>query len=215
MQQPFGHFALSALRNGLRDMSGRVRNRVKFLSTILRKASMFGIAEPYDVEPAEGFKVRLYPSNNATDKNAYMGLEIADTPQIMAINQAACRCSGDTFHFVDIGGNSGMFTIAAARAAYLAGKRLFVVAIEANDAMAERLRFNLEASGVKNPLIYINAVSNKNDKVFLSLAKKNLGQATVVSDFVAGQTISVQARLLKELLDEANMRKRPANPPCL
>ncbi|MGI9356176.1 MAG: FkbM family methyltransferase [Rhizobiaceae bacterium] len=206
-QLPFGHFGLSPFRNNLRDRSGKVRKKSKFLGSTLRKASFLGHAEPYDVEPAEGYKVRLFPSNNATDKQTYMGLEITDTPLIMAINKAARNCPGDTFHFLDIGGNSGMYSIAAAQAARKAGKRISLVVIEANPDMVERLRFNLEASGVENPTIFAFAASDKNTQVYLSLAKKNLGQAKLVRTPDEGHTIFVHARLLKDMLDEANMTR--------
>ena len=204
-QPPFGTHALSPFRNKLRAASGVWRHKIRFVSSVLRQAATLGLSEPFDIEPADGFKVRLFPSNNATDKKCFMGLEVKSTQQIDAMDNAAKHAPSETFNFLDIGGNSGMYSIAAARSARLAGKYFSLVAIEANPDMAERLRFNLQASDVKNAQIVECAVSDQEGTVHLSLAKKNLGQAMVVDSAETDVTVDVPARLLENILDEAGM----------
>lgn len=202
---PFGTYALSPFRDRLRAASGKWRNTIRFISSVLRQSSTLGLKEPFDVEPADGFKVRLYPSDNATDKKCFMGLEVKSSEQIDAMNASARNCSGETFNFLDIGGNSGMYSIAAARAARLADKALNLVTIEANPNMAKRLRFNLDASGVENVQVMECAVSDQDATLHLSLAKKNLGQAMIVDQAQAVDAVQVPARRLEDILDEAQM----------
>ena len=204
---PFGTYALSPFRDGLRAASGRWRNKIRLVSSVLRQISTLGLKEPYDVEPADGFRVRLFPSNNVTDKKCFMGLGVKSIQQTQAIENSAKNAPADTFNFLDIGGNSGMYSIAAARAARLANKTFNLVAIEANPDMAQRLRFNLDASGVDNPHIVECAVSESEGIVHLSLANKNLGQATIVVNADDAVTVEVPARTLEDILDDAQMHQ--------
>ena len=201
LDSKFGTYSLAPWRNAFRRAAGYWRDRFYLFSSLSRKAAVFGLDEPFDVEPVSGFKVRLFPSNNYTDKQCFMGHEIHGTRQIAAIDRAAESAPDGVFHFVDLGANSGLFTLAGAKAAKAAGREPSLIAIEANPDMAERLRFNLQASGFGSAHIFAAAVSDRKGSVFLSRARqKNLGQAMVVGGPVDGTTIEVQALPLLDML---------------
>lgn len=206
-QPAFGHHALSPWREWLRLRAGQLRARSRITASFLRRLSTLGLREPFDVQPAAGFKVRLFPSNNVTDKKAYLGLEIEPGDGLVdAIDQAVSASPQDEFHFLDIGGNSGMMSLAAAQAAQRHGKTIHIAAIEANPAMAERYQFNLSASGVENVALIRAAVSDQPGTIWLDLSSRNLGRATVTHD-ATPKSVEVLAKPLADIAAETGLAK--------
>jgi len=207
-QPPFGTYALSPWRNALRRLAGEWAGRWRLLSSIFRRASKIGLREPFDVEPIENYKLRLFPSNNATDKNAYIGLKIGPgNSDIDAIGRALQSFASETFNFVDVGGNSGTYSVAAAAWAKKMDTEICVLAIEANPEMETRYRFNTAASALRDVTVMGFAVSDSTGSVFLNLENPNLGAANVVQHPGANRVIEVPSRPLKDILVDAGMQR--------
>ena len=199
----FGTHALAPWRERLRLRAGRLRSVHKGLSSLVRRAAQAGTSAPFDVVNGEA-RLRLWPEENIADRRAFMGLSLRDPAEENAMRRAAANAKGGVFRFVDVGANSGMYSLALARAG--ASRRVHGVAIEANPIMFERLMFNLEASGVAwtlendGVLCVPCAVSDHNGTVRFDTSSSNLGEGRIASE---GREVS--ARTLLSILDEAGL----------
>lgn len=202
---PFGTYALSPLRDALRLKSGLWRQSVRIVGSTLRHLSMIGQREPFDVETKRGNRVRLYPSQNVSDKKCFMGLGVLDQAENRFMALAVADTPDGRFKVVDVGANSGMYAILAANAAQDACKDLDLVCIEANPEMHRRLAFNLEASGVANAELFNCAVSDHEGIVHLSLDNWNLGQATIVENGKGRKVVAVPSRPLADIIGASGL----------
>jgi FkbM family methyltransferase len=177
----YGSCALPPWRDSVRRAAGHVRQRSAVLSSALRKLSLLGFSEPIDLEPWHGFRARLYPAQNHTDKRCYLGQDFSGEADRRFMEPVAKSTPDEFFYFVDIGANSGCYSILAHLTAEKLGKKARILAIEANPLMLERLKFNLEASRVLDVEIIGKAVSDQKGIAQLDINVRNLGQANVVS----------------------------------
>jgi len=124
----------------------------------------------YDIEIGD-LRLRCRVNDNATETLAIIyglrrGIEVA---QIIGNLK-----TGDTF--VDVGANSGLFALHAAKAVGPAGT---VLAIEPNPAMLERLRFNIEANGFTNVEVAGVAIGDTSGKATLHIVSKQHGRSSM------------------------------------
>ena len=90
-------------------------------------------------------RVRLYPSRNSCEKNALFTPQMFDLHERSVLAAALDRrlAAGESFTFVDIGANVGLYSLfVAARG----GARARVLAIEPQPGILERLTYNREAN---------------------------------------------------------------------
>ncbi len=206
LTKPFGALALSPWRSNLREAAGRWRSKSSVASSLLRKLSLAGLSEPVDVEPWKGFRTRLYPSQNHTDKCCYLGIDFSGEAESRFMEPAANATPDNNFYFVDIGANSGCYSISAHLVAEKLGKKACILAIEANPEMLERLKFNLEASTITNCQVVGTAVSDHVGSANLDINVRNLGQVSVVADDNAsGETLKVATDTLVNILARSGM----------
>jgi FkbM family methyltransferase len=119
----------------------------------LRRLAINALGDrPVDV-PLWGARARLYPARNSCEKNALFTPQLLDVVERRALAEAIDRRVGvgDTFTFVDIGANVGVYSLFVAAHG---GANARVLAIEPQPGILERLRFNREA----NPALAIDIV---------------------------------------------------------
>ncbi len=198
---PFGARKLGPWRNGLRRMAGKIRPQSAVASSVFRKLSLLGFTEPVDVEPWDGFRTRLYPAQNHTDKYCFLGLDFSGNAGRNFMEPAINDCPDRLFYFLDIGANSGCYSILAHLAAIQMGAKAHILAIEANPVMLERLQFNLDASGIRDYQACGVAVSDQKGHVHLDIDVRNLGQANIISGKAAGNNcVDVPADTLANIV---------------
>lgn len=203
MVEQFGTYALSPGREAVRQLAGRCDRRSRGLGSALRKLAVVGRAEPFDIEPRPGYRMRLWPSQNHHDKRVFLDAGFsAEGDAASHFHRIAAAAEGETFHVVDVGANVGVTALLAATAAQAAGKTLSLLAIEPHPALAERLAFNLSASGVA---ARIEAVAVSDDEGVARLASRtwNLGQSQIGGP----SGVEVPVRRLAALIGEAGFSR--------
>lgn len=151
---------------------------------------------PVDCE-AMGVRLRLHPQDNICEKR------LAFTPQYFDPEERALlgqRVTPD-FVFVDVGANIGGYALAVAA---LAGPAARILAIEPQQAIYERLVFNIRQNGFATVKAIACAVSDVEGEATLFLDPRNRGQASlrVVNSDASAQQERVAARPLAEILSD-------------
>ena len=200
-ERGFGTRALGPVRGALRRGAVAARSRNRLVSSALRRVSQIGGGAGIDVALGNA-RVRLYPNENVTDKRAYLGRPILGEGVRDLVRRLAREADG-TFRFVDVGGNSGLYSIRFAQVAREESVSFAGLAIEAFPPTFERMWFNLEASGLLgNVRTVATAVSDRNGTVTLDTEFRDLGRVRVAADGV-----EVPSRLLADLVAEAGMER--------
>jgi FkbM family methyltransferase len=212
-REPFGHYRLPAWREALRKFGTRIVSRryPRFGSIVnwpIWRLSLIGWPGPVDLEPYEGFRLRLYPRQNHADSKCYARPALCDLPEEEALARCAQTSPDDQFLFVDVGANTGTYTVLAASLARSAGRSGRFICIEANPRTQHRLAANLRFSGLSAQAdLMACAVSDQSGKVMLAQSAWNLGSVSV-SDGAgkkAGQLTQVPARTLLDIVAQARL----------
>lgn len=209
----FGTHALAPWREALRSFgAGLIPRRYGLLGSIVNwpiwRLSLVGRPGPVDLEPYPGFRLRLYPRENHADTKCYA------RPGLVELGEEACmaRCAAtspdDRFIMVDVGANTGTYTVLAANLARRAGKSGRFLCIEANPKTQGRLAANLHFSGLEAQTDLIAcAVSDRAGRVMLAQSAWNLGSTSICDG--AGKKMSqltqVPARTLESLVKDAKL----------
>jgi FkbM family methyltransferase len=118
--------------------------------------------------------MRLYPSRNACEKNALFTPQMFDVLELDALGAAADRriAEGETFIFVDIGANVGLYSLYIASRG---GPQARVLAVEPQPGIVDRLRFNLRANENINVTVLPLAVADREGTVQLVINERDSG----------------------------------------
>jgi FkbM family methyltransferase len=140
-----------------------------------------------------GLRFRCHIGNNVTERDLVYGGQFDNMVELEKI--MGHLPIGGTF--VDAGANCGLYSVVAAHRAGPAGR---VLAIEANPALVDRIRFNAAINGL-NVDVAACAVSDTTGAVEMQICQEELGRSglTVIED---GPRIAVEARQLYNILVE-------------
>lgn len=197
---PFGTYAPNAYQRALMAYTHSLPEAAaKHLAAPARALLLASIAGPIDAEPY-GFKARLYPHDNLTDKRALV------TPQCFDPRERAALAEHITpdFTFIDAGANTGLYSLFVA---LRAGPGARILAIEPQPGVKERLRCNIALNGFSQIAHADTALAEGRGEARLSAPEKNRGEATIVdtTDGVVVPTIG-----LFELMDEHGIARADA-----
>jgi FkbM family methyltransferase len=155
-----------------------------------------------------GMRLRLYPRRNGCEKNALFTPQMFDTFErgVLADAIDAWLAVGESFTFVDIGANVGLYSLFVAACA---GACARILAIEPQPGILERLRFNLAA----NPAAHVEAVPvalSDHDGTADLVLDENDGGGTHLDKHTAtrgadGPVVAVPCRTLTAVLAEAGI----------
>lgn len=209
---PFGRFRLVAWREALRAFgAGLYPRRYPRLGSIINwpiwRLALLGRPGAVDLEPFPGFRLRLYPRENHADTKCFSRAALCDLPEERAIARCAASSPDDRFFVVDVGANTGTYSILCASLAKRAGKRPHLTCIEANPKTQARLAANLHFSGLDACARLIpNAVSDAAGTVMLDTGQWNLGSVKVTetaNPFKGEKVVAVPARTLHAIVEDA------------
>lgn len=178
LNPPFGTYALPQARETLRKKASQYSD-TKFGRTMIslaRKRAIKDLNEPFDVEISDSVKARLYPSQNRCEKRAIAGVQIWDAAERDALRQAVKDCPDETFVFLDVGANVGLYALFVAAYCQEADKSSEILAIEPGKKTAERLSDNITASNAKVQIIRC-AISDEPGTGRLGGGETNRGEA--------------------------------------
>jgi len=200
---PFGTYALPPKREALRAARSPISHtRIgRWGISSQRKRAIRGLTEPFDVQVAFGVKARLYPSTNRCEKRAFCGVEIWDPIERAELRDAITASPDETFVFLDIGANVGLYSLFAHSYAQQAGRDIRIIAVEPSSDMSARLTVNAAASGAKIEHIQ-TAISTQAGEVFLSDGGRNRGEGQI-SD--SGEAVT--AMTLMQLCEQENVTR--------
>ncbi len=144
----FGTHALAPWREALRSFGARlIPRRYRLLGSIVNwpiwRLSLVGRPGPVDLEPYPGFRLRLYPRENHADTKCYARPALVEHGEEAAIARCAATSPDHHFIMVDVGANTGTYSVLAASLARQTGKTGRFVCIEANPKTQRRLAANL------------------------------------------------------------------------
>src|SRR4051812_12435477 len=119
-----------------------------------------------------GMRLRLHALGNGCEKNALFTPQMFDVMERRALAEAIEAKRGETFTFVDIGANVGLYSLfVAARS----GGRARILAIEPQPGVLDRLRFNLAANPAVQADVLPIAVADREGAVELILDANDSG----------------------------------------
>ena len=210
---PFGTFALPGWREAVRAFgSGLVPRSHPRLGSILNwpiwRLSLIGRPGPVDLAPYPGFRLRLYPRENHADTKCYARPALCDLLEEAAIARCVADTPDDHFIMVDVGANTGTYTVLAASLARQAGRTGQFVCIEANPKTQERLAANLQFNGLDaQSQLFACAVSDEAGTVMLAHSPWNLGSVSVSTGErePSGKLTAVTARTLFDIVQSSRL----------
>ena len=187
-QKPWGAYAPPKAARFLSRLIDLRLGRGRLRKAILRRwERRFG---PWVDIKMRGVSYRLNIRDNATDRKilAYPG-----GPDRIEMAALAEHCRGGTF--VDIGANTGHYTLQLAKAGAAQ-----VIAVEPNPAALERLRFNVALNGVGDRVKILPIALGHEGTRPLFLHAADLGNASLLRQTGAVPIQSVPLRPLAKIL---------------
>ena len=145
-----------------------------------------------------GVNYRLGLADNVTDSKIFAASKIYDGRELSALARAAQGGGAEGGVFVDIGANTGYYTLSLAR---MTGCK--VLAIEPNPVTVDRLVFNIAANPDLAPLIAVARIGIGPVGKFELHFEKSLGGASVNKELFGthAKSVTIQTRPLLELLE--------------
>lgn len=186
MPGPLQTFSLNRLRSGIR--SKKIRRFWRTIALGVKRETVFDIER-------DGVKYRCHTIDNTSEKHFLFGGKWSHEQEIARL--IAELPKGGVFF--DLGANSGIFTLAAAR---IAGR---VVSVEPNPIMLERLRFNVSTNGFANIAVVCCAVGETDSSADLHLCIRQLGKTSLHAN--GGETIRVPVKSLKTICGEQEITR--------
>lgn len=211
---PFGRYTLAPWREVLRSFGTKLYpRRYPRMGSIINwpiwRLSLLGRPGPVDLAPFPGFRLRLYPRENHADTKCFSRAALCDLPEERAMARCAASSPDDQFIVVDVGANTGTYSVLLANLARGIGKRANLICIEANPKTQARLAENLWFSGLEGcTAVVASAVSNTSGTVMLDTDQWNLGSVKVTNAPARSKVkklTSVPARTLSAIVDEADL----------
>ena len=147
-----------------------------------------------------GFKARLHPRDNLSEKRALVSPQRFDRAELTFLSERV----GEDFSFIDIGANCGVYTLHLACQAPATAR---FVAVEPQPEMLGRLRFNLAANGLSSVTVCEVAVSDAPGEVTFHVNDSNRGESGLIT---SGAEITVTAITLLQLMDQNKIQRADA-----
>ncbi len=200
---PFGTYSLPAWREGLRRVADAmpVNKPGRWGASLFRRFSLFGSAKgmngPHDIKVAEGVCARLYPDSNRCEKRAFAGVHQWDPEERAALDGALHDSSRRPFVFMDVGANIGLYSLFLNATAIRADIETKIIAIEPDETIRARFRFNCAASNA-DIMIDSVAIAGKSGEGYLAGGETNRGEVAL-SENVGSNSIPVQLQTLDEV----------------
>lgn len=215
----FGTFALPAWREAVRALGVKlIPRRYPRLSSIVGwpiwRLSLLARRDPVDLEPFPGFRTRLYPKENHADTKCFARACLVDWQEEVALAKVASLTPDNHLYCVDVGANTGTYSILMAHLARKAGRNARLVCIEANPQAQQRLTTNLMFSGLLSQTDIVGcAVSDRDGAVTLRRSRWNLGSASICTPRKndpgqtrgAGTYLTVPSRRLLDIALDAGL----------
>lgn len=145
-------------------------------------------------------RMRLYPSRNSCEKNALFTPQMFDVAELGALANAIDKriTAGETFTFIDIGANVGLYSLFVASRG---GARTRILAVEPQPGIVERLRFNVEANAGMNIAVLPVAVADRDGEMELVIDERDSGGTRLAKGGTAGAAATrVTCRTLAGIL---------------
>lgn len=182
LEPPFGTYALPEAREQARQKASSYEDTRwgRFQISRLRKKAMGGESGPFDVTLAPHVKARLYPKENRCEKRAFAGLQTWDAVERAALREAVKQSATDTFVFLDVGANVGLYSLFVNAYCEEMGRNRQIVAIEPGMQTCARLEDNIAASQAEVQIIRA-AISDAPGTGFLGGGENNRGEAKLMS----------------------------------
>jgi len=172
------------------------------LAILFRKLTMSRLGEGAIDTTLWGMRLRLYPRRNGCEKNALFTPQMYDTMERRVLAEAVRRRQ-DTFTFVDIGANVGLYSL------YLATcGDVRTLAIEPQPGILERLEFHLAANPSAKVEVLPVALSDRAGEATLVINDSDSGGTHIDKDdgrHDAGERVSVPSKPLIDVLSEAGI----------
>jgi FkbM family methyltransferase len=150
-------------------------------------------------------RMRLYPSRNSCEKNALFTPQMFDLHERNVLAAALDRvAAGESFTFVDIGANVGLYSLfVAARG----GACARVLAIEPQPGILERLTYNRQANPDLNIEIVPCAVADREGEFELLIDARDSGGTRLNKGNAAldGESVRARCRPLLTILRDAGI----------
>lgn len=196
-QADYGTYRLSAAQSRLLAFAQRQAPSWlgRRLALLARRLVLSGRRLPIDAR-AEGFDLRVHVTDNVSERKFLFMPQFVDPAERAYLTQ---HLTPDGV-FLDIGANAGIYTLSAARA-YAAQGSGYVLAVEANPTMQQRLLYNVALNRLdKHVRLAPVALSNRDGEVTFSLSSSNLGESGLLA--AGGETLRVPGLTLASLLAE-------------
>lgn len=148
----------------------------------------------------DGVKMRCHVTDNKTEEAIAGPNKSAAKQNIDAIT--APLQPGDVF--IDVGANCGLHSLFAAKRVGRSGR---VVAIEPIPEMVQRMRFNIEANGYDNIVIYQTAVGGYEGEAVLHIDTRQYGKSSVVQDGAGCSPTTVPITTLKAIVERESLQR--------
>lgn len=198
----FGIYGLSQLEKKILSLSYKMPKTWwgKKIALIAKRAFLYAHAHPIVDAEIEGFKTRLYLSDNVSERKFLFMPQFFDAVERKYMEENLPQ--GGTF--VDIGANVGIYTLFACKSIGKSGK---VLAIEPNPTVLNRLKFNTSINKFSEMVITEQmAVSDDPGTFNLSIDPTNLGGSSIAVKR-SEQNISISCDLLLNILKRYNIKK--------
>ncbi|MEO0635592.1 MAG: FkbM family methyltransferase [Pseudomonadota bacterium] len=206
----FGRFEPTSLRAGLLDAArslypdrkGGLASIPRFFSSASRKAALAALDTPLDRTLPWGHQARLYGRDNTTDKYLMYGIEPVHAVELAAMRAVATH-AGEPIYFLDIGGNSGLYTLQAWHALAAAKTPIDAwLCVEPNPNMRKRLSENLAMNGLHAVTMVDCALSDRDGEIEMETDFSNLGKVRIPLDGEkARKPLKVQMTTLAKMLE--------------
>ncbi|MEO1253110.1 MAG: FkbM family methyltransferase [Pseudomonadota bacterium] len=212
---PFGAYALSGVRAALRAVGCSLPEGfgARRVASFLRKLTILGREDPFDVMLFQGQSVRLYPRDNLCEKRVFAAPQLWDSGERAALDRAIAAAPADRpFVFIDAGANVGLYSLFARSAAARHGRAFKGLAIEPDPETARRLRFNLDASGANEITVAETALAAEEGTARLATHGDNRGETAIAagSGGEDGEGAAVRAAPLAKVMEDARIDKADA-----
>ena len=205
-EAPFGTYAPGLLLAAILKHSGQASAgwlSRRFIFALRRLGLLLLNGQPADVERL-GCHMRLYPYKNTAEKRLLF------TPQLFDPDERAYLAPLITpgFTFADIGANVGGYALFVAA---LAGHSGRVLAVEPQPDIFDRLRSNVQQSGLTQVMVRRCAVSDQEGEVVLHIHADNQGESTLLDNGEARhRQVRVEAFRLERLIRDAGFDRLDA-----
>ncbi len=204
-EEPFGTYSLRGMDHILQKISSILPNTfLTFkIALVLRKLVLRKKIQVVDVDSVDKLKMRVYPLDNVGDRLALFMPWYFERDEFSAIRSYFFE--GGVF--IDIGANTGYYTLLASR---VAGKEGKVLSFEPNAVAFNRMTFNMRNNASSSNISSFNfGLADKEGEFELGVDPGNLGGGTIVEGYrERGYDVQkVKCRLLTDVLKEEGIQR--------